>query len=211
MKIFGKCEFKISDPEKFLAKKRLRVYSFSDFIFSFFFMARTISAKKNDIAFIFGIYSRPETTKVAADPAKYYDSRKALKKPIKDYLERRAEKEKEARDFILEVSKKEIEPLRKKFADEKNDEAKKEIEAEVAKKSEALNGQLAPFNEALTAMFDALETEDAEVVFQNDDFIYFSDYLKANAADLCGVKDGDKVRLDADAHERIFDFLGKAV
>lgn len=179
-------------------------------------MAKTVKVTKGDIFLLFTVWNKVPTSKIAADGAKYVAVRKAFKKAIKNYLEDRSDIEEQAREKLIELDKKHLQPLRTKL--EKAEEEEKEfITQQITQKGNELNAHILPYNEKLNGLFKAIQKEEAEVVFDNEDFLYFSDFCKANSAELCSVEgrsNGDKKeterQLDPEAMEKLFDFIALA-
>lgn len=174
-------------------------------------MAKTVKTTKGDVFLMFTIWNKVPTSKIAADGAKYTQVRKALKKAIKKYLEERVEIEEQAREKLQELDKRHLQPLRVKL-EKVEDNEKEAVIKQIKKKSEELNTQMIPFNEKLANLFKAIQKEGTDVVFDNEDFLYFSEFCKGNASDLCSAEqEGQKEKYpDGEAMEKLFDFISSA-
>lgn len=176
-------------------------------------MGKTIKTKKGDINFLLSVWDKVPTSKIAADGAKYTQVRRALKKPIKKYVDERAEIESESRKKIVELDKKVLQSLREKLTNEEDKEKKKEIKMELREKVNMVNARMQPYNDKINNLFESIRDQEAEVVFDNEDFIYFNDLCRSNMADFCSVDipspDGESVKKqhDPEAMEKLLDFL----
>lgn len=184
-------------------------------------MAKTVKTQKKEVILLLNVWNRVAPDKMPpADTAKYVACRKALKKPIKDHLEERAEIEEERMKKTHELDG-ELEPLRQALV-AAAEEKKEGLQAVLARQVAGANSQIEAYNKKIIELVDIIKDDEAIVTFDNEDFLYFSTYLKDNAPSLCTAdiperKDaiGNVIQaarkfLDAEAMEHIFDFLNLA-
>lgn len=176
-------------------------------------MAKTVKCKGQILLTINALLPRFPQEKVNEAGYKILNFFRAVKKPLRKFLDEQSELQKEARKATEDITV-QIRKLNQQ-AQSKDEEAKKVAEGKLEKLNKEFEKKVEPFNEKLKALNEAFTDADFEVVFDTEEFNFSEQIFKEKPVDFFGftAKDaqGNDVKAtDFEAMSQVMDFFESA-
>lgn len=179
-------------------------------------MAKTLKADKKSILELLAVTNKFPGDKVGTEFDKFLDARRALKKPIRKYLDEEIDKNEEAQDKINKIYKEQIAPLKEKI---QALQKLAPLSEDQTKNLNALSTQAYAYESeqktirdnvqyAMQDAQDVLVKQKGEVVFDHESFSFLSRVLKENASTIFTDRDQHGAPfVNYDLAEKILDLL----
>jgi len=155
-------------------------------------MGKLLKTTKDNLAGLLNVTDQIPATKLASDIGKHLGFRKAIKKHLLEYTDKRSE-------LVNDYQKTQKESLKKQQALEGKEDKKDEL----AKLNSKLQKETEKVNQELVSITDNLATQKVEITFDNEEFLFEKKMIEENATSI--FLRGET--FDADRAELILDLL----
>lgn len=177
-------------------------------------MAKTVKTKGSTLLLINNLLQKFPQEKVNEAGYKILNFFRAVKKPIRKYLDEVSELQKEARKTTEDQSLK-LRILDVKLKGAKEEE-KLEFQAQVDKLQKEIEKKLEPFNKQLAELNEIFTIQEFDAVFDNEDFNFCELIFKEKPVDFFGINgkdaDGKEVKAtDFETMSIVMDFFESAI
>lgn len=169
-------------------------------------MAKIAKGTKEQVLYTLTAWERLPAPKVGVDVAKYIGVRRALQKPLKEFVDYRADQN-VIKSAQIKASEKVVAPIRDAINLAEGDE-KKELSRQYGAELAKARSVIEPIDEMIEAEVKKLKSQEAEVTFDNEDFLFLEKTLKENAGAIFAQTDGKT--LDPDWLDKVFTLVESA-
>jgi ElaB/YqjD/DUF883 family membrane-anchored ribosome-binding protein len=163
-------------------------------------MAKAVKAKGSTLSLLRTLFAKFPTDKLQENSSRVNNFFRAVKKPLRKYIDQISDLQKEARKSVKDLSA--------QLQKETDEAKKKEI-------NDKISVILQPFNDQLTKLDEEITNKSFEAVFDTEDFNFVEEVFTAKPSDFFSIgrkgEDGKEIKLtDFDSMDLVMEFFESA-